>query len=63
MTNVGNDIRKIVADVTLPDFVPEGPSPMPETPPLSYPNLPLSYPKVFIGYPEKTMESKIVDSR
>ena len=30
MTNVGNDIRKTVADVILPNFVPEGPPVIPE---------------------------------
>ena len=55
MTNVGNDRRKTVADLILPDFVPEGPPPCPKPP--------LSYPKAFIGYPEKTMDSKGVDSR
>ena len=34
MTNVGNDRRKTVADVILPDFVPEGPSPCPKLPPI-----------------------------
>ena len=30
MTNVGNDRRKTVADLILPDFVPEGPLVIPE---------------------------------
>ena len=33
MTTVGNDRRKTVADVILPDFVPEGPPVIPEPPP------------------------------